>query len=320
MAESAQTISKSSSSDTAQIKVDIDRVLGHVDDKVYSGFTEHMGRCIYGGLVDYDNNVPGLTNEKGYRLDVANALKDLNMPVVRYPGGNFVATYHWLDGVGPRDKRPRRPELAWLGEEPNQFGTDEFMDWCEFMNVEPYLCLNMGTGSLDEALAWVEYCNSTANTYYVNLRRQNGHPEPYKVKYWSLGNEVYGEWQVEQMLPDYGKKAYQWAKALKLLDPSITLIACGCNGFDTWDYEITQKLVSKVDMYSIHLYTYHTDYYKNVTAPAGAERAIQITAKLLDLARITQGSYGNKVKICFDEWNVWDPIRSESEYWHSTGS
>ncbi|KAK9465554.1 glycoside hydrolase superfamily [Lipomyces arxii] len=314
MAESSQTFVKVSASESF-VKIDPERILAPIDDKIYSGFLEHMGRCIYGGIVDFDCQVKGLTNEKGYRLDVAKALKDLNMPVVRYPGGNFVSSYHWMDAIGPKENRPRRPELAWLGEEPNTFGTDEFMEWCEFMEIEPYLCLNMGTGTLDEALAWVEYCNSDKNTYYANLRRKNGHEKPYNVKYWSLGNEVWGPWQVGQMTSeDYGKKAFQWAKALKLLDPTIKLVACGCTGFDNWDYYVTQALVSKVDYHSIHLYTAHEDYYKNVTSPAAGERAIQITAKLIDLAKITQNAFDANIKICFDEWNVWDPVRANGEF------
>ena len=118
-----------------------------INDNIYGGFTEHMGRCIYGGLYDPDNSNKGLIDDNGFRKDVINSLKELNVPVVRYPGGNFIATYHWLDGVGPREKRPRRPELAWLGVESNQFGTDEFMKWCEVVDTEPYLCLNFGTGT-----------------------------------------------------------------------------------------------------------------------------------------------------------------------------
>ncbi|KAK9454984.1 glycoside hydrolase superfamily [Dipodascopsis uninucleata] len=312
--ESAQTYNVTENT-KAVVKIDPDRVLADIDDKVYSGFLEHMGRCIYGGIIDYDCQVKGLTNEKGFRLDVADALKELNMPVVRYPGGNFVSSYHWLDAVGPKSERPKRPELAWLGEESNQFGTDEFMEWCEFMGCEPYLCLNMGTGTLDEALAWVEYCNSDKNTYYANLRRKNGHDKPYGVKYWSLGNEVWGPWQVGQMTAeDYGKKAFQWAKALKLLDPNIKLVGCGSMGLTNWDYDVTQALVSKIDLYSIHMYTSHSDFYKNVTGPAAAERAIQITAKLIDLARITTNAYDSDVKVCFDEWNVWDPVRADGQY------
>ena len=148
-----------------------------------------MGRCIYGGIYDPKHK---LADSHGYRTDVLSALRELDVPVIRYPGGNFVATYHWQDGVGPKERRPARPELAWLGTETNEFGTDEFMHWLSVLgpDVEPYFCLNFGTGTLDEALAWVEYCNGTRNTYYANLRRKNGREEPYNIKYWALGNEV----------------------------------------------------------------------------------------------------------------------------------
>jgi alpha-L-arabinofuranosidase len=123
-------------------------------------------------------------------------------------GGNFCATYHWEDGVGPKDKRPSFPELAWGTVETNQFGTDEFMKWCKVMDTEPYLCLNFGTGTLDEALNWVDYCNGTKNTKYANMRRANGHEEPYNVKYWALGNEMWGDWQISQLTPEaYAEQA-----------------------------------------------------------------------------------------------------------------
>ncbi|KLU92729.1 alpha-N-arabinofuranosidase C [Magnaporthiopsis poae ATCC 64411] len=233
------TFTKVSDEETPIIHVDADRKLSKIDPMIYGGFTEHMGRCIYGGI--YDPSSP-LADGHGFRTDVIEALREINVPVIRYPGGNFVATYHWQDGVGPRDRRPRRPELAWLGVETNEFGTDEFMAWLDVLSrgrekrVEPYLCLNMGTGTLDEALAWVEYCNGTGDTHYANMRRRNGHPEPYKVKYWALGNEAWGPWQIEQMTQkDYAKKAIQWSKALRLLDPSITLILCGKTGLSSWD-------------------------------------------------------------------------------------
>jgi alpha-N-arabinofuranosidase len=314
MAEATQTLNAIQDA-VAEIKVDPSRISSEIDPKIYSGFVEHLGRCVYnGGLVDFDNKTAGLTNEKGYRLDVADALKQLDMPVVRYPGGNFVSAYHWMDGVGPKENRPRRPELAWLTEESNQFGTDEFMEWCEFMKVEPYMCLNMGTGTLDEALAWVEYCNSDANTYYANLRRKNGHEKPYNVKYWGLGNEVYGEWQVGSMTAeDYCIKAGQWARALKLLDPNIKLVSCGQTGVDNWDHTVTKELIPYIDFHSIHTYTYHKDYYTNVFQPLAAERAIQITSKLLELAKITRNVPNSKATIAFDEWNVWDMVGSGQE-------
>lgn len=321
MSVSNQTIGTIESLQRSSITVNTKRVISAIDAKIYSGFVEHLGRCIYGGLVDYSENPKCKVNDKGHRLDVSRVIKDLNMPVIRWPGGNFVSSYHWLDGVGPKRNRPRRPELAWLSEESNQFGTDEFIEWCREMKVEPYICLNMGTGTLDEALGWIEYCNSTTNTYYANLRRKHGHPEPYNVKYWGLGNEVWGPWQVGQMsAEDYAKTAEQWAKAIKLLDSKVELIACGCTGINNWDHYILDKLINWVDYHSIHIYTANDDYMKNVTAPIAAEAAIQVTKSLIDLATTQHppipngltvfGGQKPKVKICFDEWNVWDPERA----------
>lgn len=240
--------------------------------------------------------------------------------------------------------------MAWQGIESNEFGTDEFLKWCDIVGTEPYFCLNFGTGTLDEgkqipfpyypypvlripypptAMAWVEYCNGTKDTHYTNLRRKNGHPEPYNVKYWALGNEVYGPWQICQSTKeDYAKKAYQWAKALKLLDPSLILILCGENGFSPWDSYVTRKCIrphqsglsgtattSLIDMHSIHLYTSSNDHVQNTTAPLAAERAIQIAVAMIDQARIENKVPASvpKQKICFDEWNVWDVYRSPGE-------
>lgn len=323
------TFTKLADGETPSVAVYPDRKLSKINDNIYGGFTEHMGRCIYGGLYDPTNSKKDLIDEHGFRKDVIEAMKDLNVPVVRYPGGNFVATYHWQDGVGPRDKRPRRPELAWLGVESNEFGTDEFMKWCEIVGTEPYLALNFGTGTLEEALAWLEYCNSDLDTHYANLRRKNGRDKPYNVKYWALGNECWGPWQVEQMTKeDYAKKAYQWAKALKLLDPSITLILCGETGVSSWDYYVLKECVkfdpfslnggttaSLIDMHSIHHYTASDHPLKNAVAPKSAERAIEICASLIDLARIENQVPPTvpRQTICFDEWNVWDPARASGD-------
>ncbi|KAK8198516.1 hypothetical protein M8818_006383 [Zalaria obscura] len=312
--------------ETPVISVNHLNKISKINDNIYGGFTEHMGRCIYGGIYDPGNS---LSDENGFRKDVIEAMKELNCPVVRYPGGNFVATYHWLDGIGPKDKRPKRPELAWLGEETNEFGTDEFLKWCEVVGTEPYFALNFGTGTLDEALGWVEYCNSTKNTYYANLRRQNGREKPYNVKYWALGNEMWGPWQVGQMTKEaYADKAYQWGKALKLLDPSIQLILCGETGYSTWDAYVLKECIkfdthtlggsttaNLIDMHSIHIYTAAKDHLPNAVAPRSAERAIEITAGLIDLARI-ENKVPHTVKphtICFDEWNVWDPQRAPGD-------
>lgn len=192
--------------------------------------------------------------------------------------------------MGPVSQRPTRPDLAWGYPDSNRFGTDEFMAWCDRLGVEPYLCLNFGTGTLDEALGWLEYCNGAGDTYYANMRRKNGHPAPYGVKYWALlGKEMWGPWQVGQMTQeDYAKRARQWGKALKLLDPRIELVLCGKEGATSWDYHVLKECLQPageaglgglqprpVDMHSIHLYTASEEHYENVTAPLAAERAIE---------------------------------------------
>ncbi|KAI5286724.1 hypothetical protein KEM54_006556 [Ascosphaera aggregata] len=317
------TLTKIEEGETPVIAIHPDRKVSQIDPLIYSGFTEHMGRCIYGGIYDPGNK---LSDENGFRMDVLEALKELNVPCMRYPGGNFIATYHWTDAIGPKEERKARPELAWLGTEPNTFGTDEFMKWVRMLGAEPYFALNMATGTLTEAMAWVEYCNGTKDTYYANLRRKNGHPEPYNIKYWALGNECWGPWQVEQMTKeDYTKKAVQWAKALKLLDPSLILILCGQDGTSSWDFytlknaclpansPLSSTKNTLIDMHSIHLYTASKHPVKNALHPLAAERAIEITSSLIDLARIENQIPLNepRPKICFDEWNVWDPIRAE---------
>jgi alpha-N-arabinofuranosidase len=181
------TFTKISDSERPTISINPTHKLSAINPNIYGGFTEHMGRCIYGGIYDPGNH---LSDSDGYRKDVIAAMKELQVPVVRYPGGNFVATYHWIDGVGPKEKRPKRPELAWIGVESNEFGTDEFLKWCEVVGTEPYFALNFGTGTLDEALAWVEYCNSDKDTHYANLRRKNGREKPWGVRYWALGEKI----------------------------------------------------------------------------------------------------------------------------------
>lgn len=173
---------------------------GPVDPKLWAGFLEHMGRCIYGGIVDdwrdpspKDMLIAQPDGAPGWRKDVFDLIKadgDLETPMLRWPGGNFVQNYHWQDGVGPIKDRPKRTELAWLNSDPNTFGTNEFIEYCRALNVEPYLCLNMGTGTLEEALAWIEYCNGTGDTHWANLRRKHtGKDEPHNIVYWGLGNE-----------------------------------------------------------------------------------------------------------------------------------
>ncbi len=302
-----------------RIKIDLDRKLGTIDRKIYGNFIEHLGRCIYGGV--YEEGSP-LSDERGFRRDVLAAIKGLNVPVLRWPGGNFVSGYHWVDGVGPKDKRPRKIDWAWRAEESNRFGTDEFMEYCREINTEPYLCVNLGTGTIDEAAAWVEYCNGTGNTYYANMRRENGHPEPYRVKYWGLGNEMYGFWQVgARTAEDYAKIAVEAAKLMKWTDPSIELVSCGVNGLSDWDRIVLEKLAPWVNYHSIHLYTGDTSYYPNVFSPHQAERCIRGAESLIQQAR-WKAQVNHPIYIAYDEWNqMYEPAQNgtEHEYVYALG-
>jgi alpha-N-arabinofuranosidase len=286
----------------SRIAITTGRSLGTIDRKVFGGFVEHLGHCVYGGL--YEEGSP-LSDERGFRKDVLGLLRDLRLGVLRWPGGNFVSNYHWEDGIGPKDARPRRPELAWGGEEPNRFGTDEFLAYCAELGTEPYCCLNMGTGTLTEALAWVEYCNSARNTYWAGRRRENGRDEPYRVRYWALGNEMYGEWQVGQLsAEEYVRESTRWARAIRMLDPEAKLIGCGETGWTEWDRVVIDGLAGLVDYHSVHLYTGSADYWANVLAPHQAERAIASAGALLDRAAYLRGLAG-PAAIAYDEWNVW---------------
>jgi alpha-N-arabinofuranosidase len=292
----------------ARIGLELDHTLGAVDRRIFGGFIEHLGRCIYGGIFE-----PGspLSDERGFRTDVLESARGLKMPLLRWPGGNFVSNYHWTDGIGPPDKRPRRVELAWHAEEPNTFGTDEFIQYCRALDTEPYICLNLGTGTLEEALAWIEYCNGTHDTHWANLRRANGHPEPYNVHYWGLGNEMWGEWQVGHLTAEeYVAKARSWANALRRLDRTIELVGCGRDGWSDWDRTVVDGLARYVDYHSIHIYTGSDDYWTNVLSPHQAERSLRICAALIERARHVQ-RIERPIGIAYDEWNVWYRERGE---------
>lgn len=286
----------------ARITISLDRVVAPVDRRILGGFAEHLGRCVYGGI--YDEGSP-LADERGFRKDVIEAVRRLRPPVLRWPGGNFVSGYHWTDGIGPKENRPRRMELAWHTEESNRFGTDEFMAFCEAVGAEPFICVNMGSGTMDEAQAWVEYCNGTGDTEWANRRRENGHEEPYRVRYWGLGNEMYGSWQIGQKTAeDYVKEARQWAKVLTWTDPSIELVSCGQNGWSEWDDIVISGLAEFVRWHSIHIYTGSDDYWADVLAPHQTERAMRITAAMIEKARFQQ-KISHPIHIAYDEWNVW---------------
>jgi alpha-N-arabinofuranosidase len=286
----------------ARVKVDLDRVRGEVDRRIFSGFIEHLGRCIYGGITDAGSP---LSDEHGFRTDVMDALRPIRMPVLRWPGGNFVSGYTWTDGIGPLESRPRRLELAWHDVEPNLFGTNEFLTYCRTIETEPYICVNMGTGTMEEARSWVEYCNGTGDTYWANLRREHGYPEPWNVRYWGLGNEMYGHWQIGALsAEDYVKKAIEFAKVMTWTDPTIELVSCGWNGSSAWDRTVLEGLARFVRYHSIHIYTGSADYAENVYQPHIAEYELDVMRSEIARVRKLHG-IEHEIGVAFDEWNVW---------------
>lgn len=292
----------------AKIKIDAERKIGDIDKNIYGNFTEHLGRCIYGGLYEPNSTQ---ADANGFRKDVIAATKNLGVTNVRYPGGNFVSGYHWEDGIGPRDKRPKRKDLAWGDVETNQVGTDEFLKWSSLAGVEPYMCVNMGTGSLDEARNWVEYCNAPVGLHYSDLRARNGHPEPYKVKYWGLGNEMDGEWQMgHKNAEDYSKYALEAAKLMKWSDDSIKLIVSGSSNYNDkwvdWNRTVLTSLRDHIDYISLHHYSgnYDKDHYKFMAITTRVENIIKITEGLINEVR-TRYRMQKPIYIAFDEYNVW---------------
>ena len=284
-----------------KIKIDVERQIAKIDRKIYGNFIEHLGRCIYGGIYEEGS---ALSDKEAFRKDVLQAAQDLKVSILRWPGGNFSSGYHWQDGIGPKDSRPRKFDLAWFAEESNRFGTDEFVAYCRKLGAEPYICINLGNGTLDEAAGWVEYCNATSNTYYANLRRKYGHPESYRVKYWGLGNEIYGSWQSgHKNADDYAKEALEFGKAMKWVDPEIKLVACGANEPE-WDQAILEKLALLIDYISIHFYVGSEDYYETLASTEMVEKRIKLLASAIEIIK-SKFKIEREIGIAVDEWNVW---------------
>jgi len=296
----------------ARIKIDIDRQIGEVNKNIYGNFVEHLGRCVYGGIYDEGS---ALADEEGIRLDVLEAVKELNVSLIRYPGGNFVSNYHWLDGVGPKDERPPRMELAWARLESNRFGTNEFIDFTRRIGTEPYFAVNLGTGTIKEAQQWVEYCNVKEGPYYAELRKKHGYPEPHNIKYWSLGNEMDGYWQIGHMnAEDYSKKAREAAKLMKLTSPDIKLIAAGSSNYrpntdpNEWNATILHELRDVVDYIALHIYVGNVadNYYNYISTPLVLEDRTQIVKGIiLKEMAYAQRESEDPIYIAWDEYNVW---------------
>ena len=283
--------------------------VGKIDDRIYGSFIEHLGRAVYGGIYEPEHPI---ADDCGFRGDVLELVKKLNVPIVRYPGGNFVSGYNWEDGIGDKSKRPHRMDLAWSSLETNEVGIDEFQEWAKRANTEVMMAVNLGTRGPDEARNCVEYCNATTDTYYANLRRANGFDKPFGVKVWCLGNEMDGDWQIGTKTADeYGRIAHETAKVMKWVDPSIELVACGSAGqnmptFGDWELTVLKHTYDDIDYLSLHCY--YANYDGNTPAfLARAEemdRFVKGAVAFCDAIKAKKHSK-KTINLSFDEWNVW---------------
>ncbi|SDD37737.1 alpha-N-arabinofuranosidase [Paenibacillus sp. UNCCL117] len=293
----------------ATMIVDKDFRIGAVDDRLYGSFIEHLGRAVYGGI--YEPGHPD-ADEQGFRRDVLELVRELSVPVIRYPGGNFVSGYQWEDSVGPQAERPARLELAWRVLETNQFGFNEFVDWTKKANSEVMMAVNLGTRGIDDARNLLEYSNHTAGTYWSDLRRRHGYEQPHRIKTWCLGNEMDGPWQIgHKTAQEYGRLANETAKAMRLVDPGIELVVCGSSNlsmptFAEWEATVLEHTYENVDYMSLH------QYYGNAQddTPTFLARSVQMddfigkVISTCDYMKARKRSH-KTIHLSFDEWNVW---------------
>lgn len=296
-----------------KLTVDPSSQISKIDERIYGSFIEQLGRAVYDGIYQ-----PGqaTADKDGLRQDVIDAIKKLNVPIVRYPGGNFVSQYKWEDGIGPKEDRPKRLDLAWRSIETNEFGIHEFMNWAEKVGTKANMAVNLGTRGIMAAANLVEYCNFPGGSYWSDLRKKNGQEKPYNIKTWCLGNEMDGPWEIGQKTAyEYGHLANEAAKAMRAVDDSLELVACGSSSMDNptfgdWERIVLDQCYDNVDYLSLHRYYgfYNDDdptdlknylgknvdldqFIKGVVAICDAEKAKRRSDKTINLS--------------LDEWNVW---------------
>jgi alpha-N-arabinofuranosidase len=318
---------------TAHILTDKDFVLAELDRRVFGTFVEHMGRCVYGGIYEPDHES---ADENGFRGDVLALTRELGPTIVRYPGGNFLSGYNWEDGVGPKDQRPVKLDLAWGSTETNQFGTNEFMRWCRMADIEPMFAVNLGTRGPDEARNFLEYCNHPGGSHWSDLRRSHGVEEPYNIRFWCLGNEMDGPWQIGQKTAyEYGRVAQETAKVMRSLgddfqiyeaDGSVTsagarltLAACGSSHLDmptyaAWEYEVLDQCFDQVDFISLHQYFRNDEndiesYFSTIDK---LNSFITEVAAIADSVAAKRRS-NRRIMLSVDEWNVWYKAHTPSD-------
>ncbi len=294
---------------TASIKLCKNDIVSPIDNRIYGSFIEHFGRAVYTGIFE-----PGhpTADDNSFRRDVIDLVKQLNIPVIRYPGGNFVSGYEWEDGVGPVEERRPRLDLAWSALESNRFGLNEFYEWSRLVNAQMMLAVNLGTRGPRDAQNLVEYCNFPGGSYYSNLRKKHGYEKPHGIKLWCLGNEMDGPWQIcTKTAEEYGRVACETAKLMKWVDPSIELVVCGSSGrgmptFGVWEETVLSQTYEHVDYISLHTYYGNEENDTKTFLARGMEmdRFIKEVAKISEKVRIKKG-LEKKVYLSFDEWNVW---------------
>jgi len=290
-----------------RIYVNLENTLSRIDRNIFGGFAEHMARCIYGGIYDPDSP---LADARGLRPDVIAALRRLRMPLIRYPGGNFASGYHWRDGVGPVAERPARLDLAWHNIETNRFGTDEFIEFCRLVGTEPFLVVNCGDGDMREARDWVEYCNGAADTAITRLRRANGYAAPHNVRYWGIGNEVDGHWQIGYKTPEeYARAFTEFGKVMKWVDPQIRLVASGISHWEGDVLERVRLLLEQgsdlLDYLDIHWYFNNRadDFAAFMTVSETIEERLSGIEGMIRGVRLDRG-IRRDIAIAVGEWNI----------------
>jgi len=293
----------------AKVTVNKDFTISKVDPRIYGSFVEHMGRCVYTGI--YEPGHP-TADKLGFREDVKALVKDLKIPFIRYPGGNFVSGYNWEDGIGPREERPKRLELAWRTIETNEVGLKEFTEWAKEMGAEVNMAVNLGSRDIDAARNIVEYCNHPGGTYWSDLRRKHGAEEPFNIKTWCLGNEMDGFWQIgHKTAEEYGRIACEAAKVMRMVDDSIELVACGSSykaipTFAEWEATVLEHTYDVVDYISLHSYygNQKNDLPNYLAQSVDMDSFIKSVAAICDYVKAKTRS-DKTMYLSFDEWNIW---------------
>lgn len=293
----------------SKLYLDRSQIISKIDPRIWGSFTEQLGRSVYEGI--YQPSHPS-ADKDGFRTDVIDAVRKLNVPLIRYPGGNFVSGYDWQDGIGPKNQRPRRLELAWRSIETNQFGLHEFMKWSQKVGAKPDMAVNLGTRGIDEARNLIEYCNFPKGTYWSDLRRQNGAEKPFNIKVWSIGNEMDGDWQIgHKTAQEYGRLAHETAKVMRLVDPSIELVASGSSlrtmsTFGSWEETLLDNVYDDVDYLSLHQYydNYDNDLKEFLGKSVDFDGFINDIIAVCDAVKARRHS-DKQINLAMDEWNVW---------------